>query len=109
MTSFHWKIRFDAVLVLQSRICITCYFNRDGNGLAMIDTAYMVQHIVKGGRSVFPLVADAFKGIKQIGVLGWGSQVREIVGASFLLLLASGCFPTCCFFASCHPCKPATV
>lgn len=24
---------------------------------------------------MFPLVTEAFKGIKQIGVLGWGSQV----------------------------------
>jgi ketol-acid reductoisomerase len=39
-----------------------------------INLAGHEEHIVKGGRSVFPLVADAFKGIKQIGVLGWGSQ-----------------------------------
>lgn len=75
----------------------------------MIYPVYIVQHIVKGGRSVFPLVADAFKGIKQIGVLGWGSQVREIVGASFLVLLALDWFPTCCFIALCHPFKPAIV
>ncbi|WVZ03573.1 hypothetical protein V8G54_024379 [Vigna mungo] len=30
--------------------------------------------IVKGGRDLFPLLPAAFKGIKQIGVIGWGSQ-----------------------------------
>jgi ketol-acid reductoisomerase len=32
------------------------------------------EYIVKGGRNLFPLLPDAFKGIKQIGVIGWGSQ-----------------------------------
>lgn len=32
------------------------------------------EYIVKGGRDLFPLLPDAFKGIKQIGVIGWGSQ-----------------------------------
>ncbi|XP_010525019.1 PREDICTED: ketol-acid reductoisomerase, chloroplastic [Tarenaya hassleriana] len=30
--------------------------------------------IVRGGRDLFKLLPDAFKGIKQIGVIGWGSQ-----------------------------------
>ena len=34
-----------------------------------------LQYIVKGGRDLFHLLPDAFKGIKQIGVIGWGSQV----------------------------------
>lgn len=34
-----------------------------------------LQYIVRGGRDLFPLLPDAFKGIKQIGVIGWGSQV----------------------------------
>jgi ketol-acid reductoisomerase len=34
-----------------------------------------MQYIVRGGRDLFPLLRDAFKGIKQIGVIGWGSQV----------------------------------
>ncbi|KAG2722791.1 hypothetical protein I3760_02G142100 [Carya illinoinensis] len=33
------------------------------------------EYIVKGGRDLFPLLPDAFKGIKQIGVIGWGSQI----------------------------------
>ncbi|KAG4967860.1 Ketol-acid reductoisomerase, chloroplastic [Glycine max] len=32
------------------------------------------EYIVKGGRDLFPLLQGAFKGIKQIGVIGWGSQ-----------------------------------
>ncbi|MBA0626879.1 hypothetical protein Godav_004465 [Gossypium davidsonii] len=32
------------------------------------------EYIVRGGRHLFPLLDDAFKGIKQIGVIGWGSQ-----------------------------------
>lgn len=30
--------------------------------------------IVKGGRDLFPLLPKAFEGIKNIGVIGWGSQ-----------------------------------
>jgi hypothetical protein len=33
------------------------------------------QYIVRGGRDLFPLLPKAFKGIKKIGVIGWGSQV----------------------------------
>ncbi|XP_020596446.1 ketol-acid reductoisomerase, chloroplastic isoform X2 [Phalaenopsis equestris] len=32
------------------------------------------EFIVRGGRDLFSLLPDAFKGIKQIGVIGWGSQ-----------------------------------
>jgi ketol-acid reductoisomerase len=35
-----------------------------------------LQFIVRGGRDLFPLLPEAFKGVKQIGVLGWGSQVK---------------------------------
>ncbi|KAH7511796.1 hypothetical protein FEM48_Zijuj12G0020600 [Ziziphus jujuba var. spinosa] len=33
-----------------------------------------MRYIVRGGRNLFPLLPIAFKGIKQIGVIGWGSQ-----------------------------------
>ena len=42
-----------------------------------IDTVKMgdrSEQIVKGGRHLFPLLPKAFEGIKQIGVIGWGSQ-----------------------------------
>ena len=42
------------------------------------------QYIVRGGRNLFPLLPDAFKGIKQIGVIGWGSQVSVFLN-HFLL------------------------
>ncbi|ESQ44221.1 hypothetical protein EUTSA_v10005853mg [Eutrema salsugineum] len=32
------------------------------------------EYIVRGGRDLFKHLPDAFKGIKQIGVIGWGSQ-----------------------------------
>ncbi|KAK4484493.1 hypothetical protein RD792_007076 [Penstemon davidsonii] len=32
------------------------------------------EYIVRGGRNLFTLLPDSFKGIKQIGVIGWGSQ-----------------------------------
>src|SRR6185436_21045727 len=42
-----------------------------------VDTVKMSDHseqIVKGGRHLFPLLSKAFAGVKQIGVIGWGSQ-----------------------------------
>mmetsp|Transcript_8261 Transcript_8261/g.19255 ORF Transcript_8261/g.19255 Transcript_8261/m.19255 type:complete len:560 (+) Transcript_8261:63-1742(+) len=32
------------------------------------------EDILRGGRDKFPLVSKAFEGMKQIGVIGWGSQ-----------------------------------
>jgi len=32
------------------------------------------EEIVRGGRNLFPLLPQAFEGISQIGVIGWGSQ-----------------------------------
>src|SRR6478609_7030622 len=32
------------------------------------------EQVVKGGRNLFPLLPKAFAGVKQIGVIGWGSQ-----------------------------------
>merc|ERR1719329_1570554 len=33
-----------------------------------------VETILRGGRDLFPLLPEAFKGIEKIGVIGWGSQ-----------------------------------
>jgi len=33
------------------------------------------EYIYRGGRDKYALLPEAFKGIKQIGVIGWGSQV----------------------------------
>jgi len=32
------------------------------------------ESVVRGGRDLLPLLPKAFEGIKQIGVIGWGSQ-----------------------------------
>ncbi|XP_022857176.1 ketol-acid reductoisomerase, chloroplastic-like [Olea europaea var. sylvestris] len=40
------------------------------------------EYIVRGGRNLFKLLPDAFKGIKHIGVIGWGSQVYLSVDCS---------------------------
>jgi hypothetical protein len=34
-----------------------------------------LQYIVRGGRDLFHMLPKAFKGVKKIGVIGWGSQV----------------------------------
>ncbi len=33
-----------------------------------------VEHVIRGGRDLLPLLPKAFEGVKQIGVIGWGSQ-----------------------------------
>ncbi|KAL5203494.1 hypothetical protein ABZP36_014446 [Zizania latifolia] len=47
----------------------TSVFNKEKVSLAGHE-----EYIVRGGRNLFPLLPEAFKGIKQIGVVGWGSQ-----------------------------------
>ena len=47
----------------------TDVFNKENITLAGQD-----EYIVRGGRDLFHLLPKAFKGIKQIGVIGWGSQ-----------------------------------
>ena len=32
------------------------------------------EYIIRGGRDKYPKLKDAFAGIKQVGVIGWGSQ-----------------------------------
>lgn len=39
-----------------------------------IQLADTTEYIVRGGRDLFPLLPKAFEGIKQIAVIGWGSQ-----------------------------------
>ncbi|KAM3300365.1 hypothetical protein ACQJBY_041398 [Aegilops geniculata] len=47
----------------------TAVFNKEKVSLAGHE-----EYIVRGGRNLFPLLPEAFKGVKQIGVIGWGSQ-----------------------------------
>jgi ketol-acid reductoisomerase len=39
-----------------------------------IDLNGRSEQIVRGGRHLFPLLPRAFEGVRQIGVIGWGSQ-----------------------------------
>ncbi|CAN6706711.1 unnamed protein product [Malus baccata var. baccata] len=39
-----------------------------------INLAGHEEYVVRGGRDLFHLLPEAFKGVKQIGVIGWGSQ-----------------------------------
>ena len=39
-----------------------------------LQLAGSTEFIVRGGRHLFPRLADAFEGIRQIGVIGWSSQ-----------------------------------
>jgi ketol-acid reductoisomerase len=39
-----------------------------------IELSGTVEYIVRGGRNLFPLLPKALDGVKQIGVIGWGSQ-----------------------------------
>ena len=49
-------------------------FNSNVFETEVITLADTQEMIVRGGRDKFPLLAKAFDGIKQIGVIGWGSQ-----------------------------------
>ncbi len=40
----------------------------------VIAVADVKESVVKGGQNLFPLVHQVFAGVKQIGVIGWGSQ-----------------------------------
>ncbi len=49
-------------------------FNSNVFDTEVIKLAGTEEKIVRGGRDKFPLLQTAFEGIKQIGVIGWGSQ-----------------------------------
>ncbi|MEY2567355.1 MAG: ketol-acid reductoisomerase, partial [Actinomycetota bacterium] len=40
----------------------------------VVDVGGTKEAVVRGGRHLLPLVPKALDGIKQIGVIGWGSQ-----------------------------------
>ncbi|MCB0122688.1 MAG: hypothetical protein KDE58_10615, partial [Caldilineaceae bacterium] len=49
-------------------------FNTDIFTKEKIQIGDTVEYVVRGGRHLFPLLPQAFAGIKQIGVIGWSSQ-----------------------------------
>ncbi|RLN47414.1 hypothetical protein BBJ28_00004947, partial [Nothophytophthora sp. Chile5] len=42
--------------------------------LKTVQMADAKETVLPGGRDLFPILPKAFEGIKQIGVIGWGSQ-----------------------------------
>jgi ketol-acid reductoisomerase len=48
-----------------------------------VDFAGTEEYIYRGGRDKFSLLPDAFKGIKKIAFIGWGSQVIHVDNVSF--------------------------
>lgn len=50
-------------------LCILAVFQKEHVKFASTE-----EYIVRGGRDKFPKLKEAFSGIKQIGVIGWGSQ-----------------------------------
>lgn len=41
----------------------------------MINLAGQVEYVVRGGRHLFPVLP---RGVKQIGMMGWGSQAQNL-------------------------------
>lgn len=66
-------IPFPCGFVFFTSFGLVLYFRRCGT--TNYGRSFEYQYIVRGGRDLFHLLPDAFKGIKQIGVIGWGSQV----------------------------------
>ena len=53
---------------------VTLDFKTDLFEKELVNMAGEEEFIVRGGRDKFSLLPEAFKGISQIGVIGWGSQ-----------------------------------
>ena len=49
-------------------------FASDVFDVEQVTLAGVEESIVRGGRNLFPKLKDALKGIKKVGVIGWGSQ-----------------------------------
>ncbi|KAF2305286.1 hypothetical protein GH714_003478 [Hevea brasiliensis] len=66
-------------ILLRHRLISKPPFSRKRRSILLVTMRYISKlkpDIIycEGGRDLFPLLPDAFKGIKQIGVIGWGSQ-----------------------------------
>ncbi|KAF6266765.1 acetohydroxy acid isomeroreductase [Scenedesmus sp. NREL 46B-D3] len=49
-------------------------FNTTAFTKELVKFADTEEYIIRGGRDKFPALGKAFQGIKQVGVIGWGSQ-----------------------------------
>ncbi|WJX29710.1 ketol-acid reductoisomerase (NADP(+)) [Trifolium repens] len=57
-----------------SALPVSHYFDTSVFKKERVNLAELEEFIQKGGRDLFHSLPDAFKGIKQIGLIGWGSQ-----------------------------------
>mmetsp|Transcript_34561 Transcript_34561/g.87391 ORF Transcript_34561/g.87391 Transcript_34561/m.87391 type:complete len:555 (-) Transcript_34561:523-2187(-) len=58
------------------QVCNAVYldFNTKVFNKELVKFANMEEYIIRGGRDKFPKLKEAFSNIKQVGVIGWGSQ-----------------------------------
>lgn len=77
-------------------------FNAKAFQKELVTFAGFDEYIVRGGRDKFPGLKEAFKNIKSIGVVGWGSQapaqaqnLKDSISAAGLDIKAS-CLHACC-------------
>jgi ketol-acid reductoisomerase len=69
----HLHVEYTAIIYIEEKKMDVTFSSNvfETEVISLADTREM---IVRGGRDKFPLLARAFDGIKQIGVIGWGSQ-----------------------------------
>ncbi|CAI5962194.1 unnamed protein product [Closterium sp. NIES-65] len=70
------EVQFDSKVFTKEKINLAGQVQFESNVFTKekINHAGREEYIVRGGRNLYPLLAEAFKGIKKIGVIGWGSQ-----------------------------------
>ncbi|CAI5968213.1 unnamed protein product [Closterium sp. NIES-65] len=70
------EVQFDSKVFTKEKINLAGQVQFESNVFTKekINLAGREEYIVRGGRNLYPLLAEAFKGIKKIGVIGWGSQ-----------------------------------
>jgi ketol-acid reductoisomerase len=69
----HLHVEYTAIIYIEEKKMDVTFSSNvfETEVISLADTREM---IVRGGRDKFPLLVKAFDGIKQIGVIGWGSQ-----------------------------------
>jgi ketol-acid reductoisomerase len=69
----HLHVEYTAIIYIEEKKMDVTFSSNifETEVISLADTREM---IVRGGRDKFPLLARAFDGINQIGVIGWGSQ-----------------------------------
>jgi ketol-acid reductoisomerase len=65
------RSRSSAALVMNA---VHLDFNTKSFEKELVSFAGKEEYIIRGGRDKFPKLGSAFSGVKQVGVIGWGSQ-----------------------------------